>query len=71
MLFCRFQTSLASLRPKDASFNAFVFFAETLNFSPMKGPLNGCKIAIKDNICTSALPTTCGSAMLRLLYLYF
>lgn len=29
------------------------------------GPLNGKLIGVKDNICTSTLPTTCASGLLR------
>src|SRR6267154_5081935 len=29
------------------------------------GPLNGLTVAVKDNICTTDLPTTCSSGILR------
>ncbi|KJA23504.1 hypothetical protein HYPSUDRAFT_137633 [Hypholoma sublateritium FD-334 SS-4] len=49
---------------KNPSVNAFV------NVSPRpaslrKGPLSGLTIAVKDNIATTTLPTTCSSDMLR------
>ncbi|KAJ3989756.1 amidase signature enzyme [Lentinula detonsa] len=63
----RFVSNAAdSLREKDAPFNAFVSFENSLNLTNNgKGPLNEYSIGIKDNICTSGLPTTCASVMLQ------
>ncbi|KAJ3935067.1 MAG: amidase signature enzyme [Lentinula lateritia] len=63
----RFASNAASsLRSKDASFNAFVSFEDSPDlFKPNEGLLNDFSVGIKDNICTSALPTTCGSAILQ------
>lgn len=58
-------SSLASsLRERDAVFNSFAYIPDhTSNIA--EGPLNGMSIAVKDNICTSTMPTTCSSAMLK------
>ncbi|KAF8579950.1 amidase signature enzyme [Ramaria rubella] len=54
-------------KSKDESINAFISFAS--NHEPSKDislqPLGGLSVAVKDNICTRALPTTCSSVMLK------
>lgn len=53
-----------SLRERDAAINSFAYIPEDTS-SVVEGPLNGMSIAVKDNICTSTMPTTCSSAMLK------
>jgi len=48
----------------DSSVNAFTHISQ-LPLPSTKGPLSGLSVAIKDNIATSFLPTTCSSAMLK------
>jgi hypothetical protein len=43
--------------------NAFVHFAE--HTSLQEGRLSGLDVAVKDNICTRTMPTTCSSDMLK------
>lgn len=53
-----------SLRDLDAAVNSFAYIPDH-TLSVVEGPLNDMSIAVKDNICTSTMPTTCSSAMLR------
>ncbi|KAI0343341.1 amidase signature enzyme [Trametopsis cervina] len=45
--------------------HALVFRADDAHESPREGPLKDVSIAIKDNICTLGMPTTCSSEMLK------
>ncbi|PBK99843.1 amidase signature enzyme [Armillaria gallica] len=54
------------LRDKNSSINAFVCTNNTVESSSGDHfPLGNVTIGVKDNICTSKLPTTCSSAMLQ------
>ncbi|KAF9473418.1 amidase signature enzyme [Pholiota conissans] len=51
---------------KNPSVNAFVNVSQRPSLPPSEDlPLSGLAIAIKDNIATKSLPTTCSSSMLR------
>jgi len=50
---------------KNASVNALVHVVQDDLDIPHQGPLNGMTVAVKDNICTKNMPTTCSSAMLQ------
>ena len=50
---------------KNASVNALVYVAPDDGAPVPQGPLSGTTVAVKDNICTKNMPTTCSSAMLR------
>ncbi|KAK0188545.1 amidase signature domain-containing protein [Armillaria mellea] len=59
-------SSNRNLRDKDSSINAFVCTTDTVeSFSGDRFPLGNVTIGVKDNICTSKLPTTCSSAILQ------
>lgn len=47
------------------STNALVSFSTETHNLNFHGPLSNLTVAIKDNICTMHLPTTCSSSMLR------
>jgi aspartyl-tRNA(Asn)/glutamyl-tRNA(Gln) amidotransferase subunit A len=61
----RTYTTLAETR--NARINVFVHLADGSNpgRTSTGGPLSGMAVAVKDNICTSDMPTTCSSLMLK------
>ncbi|KDQ61941.1 hypothetical protein JAAARDRAFT_123377 [Jaapia argillacea MUCL 33604] len=56
-----------AIESKNKSTNAFVYLSnsDTPPAQCSEGPLHGLPIAIKDNICTAELPTTCSSGVLQ------
>jgi hypothetical protein len=54
-----------AVEQKNASVNALVYVVPDDAAPVPEGPLNGLTVAVKDNICTKNMPTTCSSAMLR------
>ena len=54
-----------AVEKKNASVNALVYVVADDAGPVSEGPLNGMTVAVKDNICTKNMPTTCSSAMLR------
>ncbi|MBC7171880.1 MAG: Asp-tRNA(Asn)/Glu-tRNA(Gln) amidotransferase GatCAB subunit A, partial [Polyangiaceae bacterium] len=69
--------SLARIRAGQASLNAFLYIDEAgaleraaeidakRKAGEKLGPLAGVPIALKDNLCTRGVPTTCASKMLE------
>ena len=61
----------AAIEAKDKDVNAYIGLSEELAMSQASaldaaadGPLKGVPIAVKDNICTKGVKTTCASKML-------
>uniref|UniRef100_D8Q1W7 Glutamyl-tRNA(Gln) amidotransferase subunit A, mitochondrial n=1 Tax=Schizophyllum commune (strain H4-8 / FGSC 9210) TaxID=578458 RepID=D8Q1W7_SCHCM len=55
-----------SIELKNAATNAMVFVSDAPAALPnAAGRLRGLPVAVKDNICTRDMPTTCSSAMLK------
>ena len=54
-----------AVQNKNDSVNALVYVAPDDAATISEGPLQGMTVAVKDNICTKNMPTTCSSAMLR------
>jgi aspartyl-tRNA(Asn)/glutamyl-tRNA(Gln) amidotransferase subunit A len=54
-----------TVQDKNDSVNALVYVAPEDAGTISEGPLQGMTVAVKDNICTKNMPTTCSSAMLR------
>lgn len=71
------QASLGKIREKEKSIHSFVTVDEEgalkraaevqrrIDCGELTGPLAGVPMAVKDNLCTKGLPTTCGSRMLE------
>ncbi|KAI0079110.1 amidase signature enzyme [Panus rudis PR-1116 ss-1] len=55
----------AAISNKNDSVNAVVFTAPSSDQPVASGSLQGLSVGVKDNICTSDMPTTCSSLMLR------
>lgn len=53
-----------AIETKNDLVNALVYVAKDVDSQHTQGSLSDVPIAIKDNICTTSMPTTCSSAML-------
>lgn len=53
-----------NIKAKNADVNALVFVPDALEHGTSDLPLNDVAVAIKDNICTKSMPTTCSSKIL-------
>lgn len=54
-----------AIRTKNVEVNALVCIAPEQSKVTTNGPLRDVTVAVKDNICTKDMPTSCSSAMLR------
>jgi aspartyl-tRNA(Asn)/glutamyl-tRNA(Gln) amidotransferase subunit A len=54
-----------TIRQKNTSVNALVYTSEPAKTAGQHLRLHDVAIAVKDNICTAFMPTTCSSGMLR------
>ena len=66
LLHKRTFASATTIEEKNADLNALVFVPEAAESSMYHatGPMQGVSVAVKDNICTADMPTTCSSRML-------
>lgn len=62
---CNYATYSDAIHAKNKNANALVFVAGDGSSKTKRGSLNDVPTAVKDNICTKFMPTTCSSEMLR------
>lgn len=62
--FTRNLSKKSAIENKNSSVNAIVYEATEATPHSSDAPLSDVSVAIKDNICTADMPTTCSSKML-------